>query len=314
MPDGGDRFALLGEPPRRPQVHIGNDAWPVPRQPMQQQFPQQRVDTEPLRPARQVHHQRVARRQSLQGQLAVTTAGQLIRQTGSEPVGHAGHQEELPVLLGKLVGDLFDQVFGHQMVAAGEPGDAAVDVTRIQTHQGQPQARGPPLGAVQQHRELTFGQAKAIAGEQLRRLGRAESQVMRADIGDFTVDPQPVQPQRRIRPGGQHQAQLGRLMIQQLTERFQHRRVGDLLEIVQHQHKHLRQFGQRLPDLGELPGAEPRGGGHMPERAVGGNDVDHRERTQHVGPERLHVVICFVHRQPCHRAGSPAPAGPRTPG
>src|SRR5664279_6124845 len=50
-----------------------------------------------------------------------------------------------------------------------------------------------------------------------------------------------------------------------------------------------------LSDLGELGGAEPRGGGHMPERAVGGNDVDHRERTQHVGPERLHVDVCLLY-------------------
>ena len=129
----------------------------------------------------------------------------------------------------------------------------------------------------------------------------------RADVGDLTVDPHPVQAQRRVGAGGQHQPQLRRLMFQQLTERLQHPPVGDVVDVVQHQDHRVGEIGQRRADQLDLVGAEPGGRHDLPQGAVGGHGVADRERPEHVGPERLNVVVGLFHGQPRHLAGDRRP-------
>jgi hypothetical protein len=50
--------------------------------------------------------------------------------------------------------------------------------------------------------------------------------------------------------------ELARLMLEQLTERLQHSRVTDPIEIVQHQCHHTRQPRQASADESDLLGAE----------------------------------------------------------
>jgi len=109
--------------------------------------------------------------------------------------------------------------------------------------------------------------------------------------------------QRRVGAGGQHQAQLRRLMLKQLTERLQDPRVTDPVEIVQHQGHHARQSRQARTDELGLAGAEPIGRSDVTQRAAVRSGTTDRERTQHVRPERLQVVVRLVHRQPCRPTG-----------
>ena len=88
---------------------------------------------------------------------------------------------------------------GRQPLRIGVPG---------QRQRRQPQPRRPPLGPLHQQRQL--GQVHPGGGQQLPRLGHGEPQIRLADLGQLALQPQPVQPQPHVMPGGQHEPQLRR--------------------------------------------------------------------------------------------------------
>ena len=57
--------------------------------------------------------------------------------------------------------------------------------------------------------------SRPCAAEQVGRVGGAESQVARAQLTQLVVQPQPMQRQRRVRPGEQEEPQLLDLVAQQ---------------------------------------------------------------------------------------------------
>ena len=65
--------------------------------------------------------------------------------------------------------------------------------------------RGPPLASLMQQRQVSIGDLDAEARQQVAALGQGEIQVTVADLAQFPGHPQPVQPQRRVIPAGQHQ-------------------------------------------------------------------------------------------------------------
>ncbi len=111
--------------------------------------------------------------------------------------------------------------------AAGVP-----DGVPGQPQRGQPQPRRPPLGPLHQQRHLR--QVHPGRGEQLPRLGHGEPQIRLADLGQAAFQPQPVQPQPQVMPGGQHEPQVRRGPHNQQLQLPQ--RVGtQLVHVVDHQ-------------------------------------------------------------------------------
>ena len=104
---------------------------------------------------------------------------------------------------------LGQQVLGHRPLGAGELGREPVRI-RVpgQRQRRQPQPRRPPLGPVHQQRQRRVGQPHPGRRQQLPRLGQAEPQIIGADLGQLPLQPQPVQPQPHVMPGGQHEPQL----------------------------------------------------------------------------------------------------------
>ena len=73
-----------------------------------------------------------------------------------------------------------------------------------------------------QHRHRRPGQLHPRRREQLPRLGQAEPQILRADLGQLAFQPQPVQAQPHIMPGRQHEPQPRRRPHQQQLQLPQH--------------------------------------------------------------------------------------------
>ena len=112
-----------------------------------------------------------------------------------------------------------------------------------------------------------------------------EGQVVGADVGEVTGDPEPVQPQHRVCPRGQYQPELRRLLFEQLADRLQHPAVLDQVEVVQDQGDDLGQLGESGPDQQRFPGTESRGGRHLPKRAATWQGANDPQRAQDVGPK-----------------------------
>ena len=131
---------------------------------------------------------------------------------------------------------------------------------------------------------------------------------MRPDLGQVAADPQPVQPQHRIGSGQHHQPQRRRLMVDQSFERLEHAVVGDLVEVVEHQHDRRRQFGQPGAHLERFGGTESGGRDDVAQRTA--VRAPHRFPPAHrADPTRTSGDRCRrVQAQPGHPARSD-PAG-----
>ncbi len=258
MPDRLDRLALLHHPAGDPLVQLRRGRRLFQVQPVPEQFAQQRVVAEPFVLTADGDHEGVGADQLLQGELAVGPVHQEVGQVPVDLLGDAGLEQEVPILRGQPLDHLTDQVVGHRPLIPRETGDATVDVGRVQGHRRQPQTRRPALGARPQHPELLLLQMNALQVEELGGLRFGEGEITGADLGELPADPQPVQAQHRVRPAQQHQPDVVRQVVDQLTEGLQHLLTGDLVEVVQHQHDRRSEFGEPRPDLACLDDAERR--------------------------------------------------------
>ena len=90
--------------------------------------------------------------------------------------------------------------------------------------------------------------------EQRPRLTQGEPQIVRPDLGQLTLQPQPVQPEPHVVPGGQHEPQLRRGAHQQQLQLPPRLVRAQFLHVVDHQPQPLvqrcqgqaRQCGQGL--------------------------------------------------------------------
>ena len=115
-----------------------------------------------------------------------------------------------------------------------------------QRQRRQPQPRRPALGPLMQHRQRRLGQLHPGRREQLPRLGQGEPQIGRADLGQLTLQPQPVQPQPQVMPGGQHEPQLRRGAHHQQLQLPQRLGRAQLVHVIDHQPEPVRQRRQVL--------------------------------------------------------------------
>ena len=160
------------------------------------------------------------------------------------------------------------------------------------------QRRGPSLAALMKQRKLGSTDLDAEVGQQAAALGQGEMQVMVAKLAQLTGNPQPVQPQRRVHPAGQHQlGDLGRPALDKISHG-----PGDPgrrgMEVVDHDRRPCGQLrgivGDRRDDIGRHVavhreqvggiGAEPR------RHRLGGLDE--------TGPEADRVSVGLIAGQP----------------
>ena len=132
-----------------------------------------------------------------------------------------------------------------------------------QRQRGEPERAGPALGVVPQAAGVLLGERHAGQLQHLRVSSKRQRQRRLADLGQLVLQPQPPEPQRRVGARGDHEPQRRRRVVQELVE-VAVDRVGDLVEVVEHEHDRLvapvqRRAGRRS---GGRPG--PAGGRRAP--------------------------------------------------
>ena len=202
VPDRLHREPVLRKPLRGHPVQPGD----LPRrgapQLQLQQVGEQVMVTEPGTARVQRGHERVRHLQLLQHPLPARASGQGIGQRAGHPLQHAGPQQQPPHVFRLPVQHLIQQVLRHRPLTAGK---LRREPARIrmpgQRQRRQPQPGRPPLGPLMQHHHRRIGQLHPGPGKQLPRLGHAEPQIPGPDLGQLTLQPQPVQPQPQVMPG-----------------------------------------------------------------------------------------------------------------
>jgi hypothetical protein len=182
------------------------------------------------------------------------------------------------------VQDLADQVVGDGPVVPGERGDESARVgVVLQRQAGQPQSGGPPLRPPPQRRDLCIRQCRAEGGDQLGGLGTTERQLVGAYLGQATGHPQSCQPQGRVRPRHEDHPELRRGSSEQELDIGQDRCVGQLMEIVQHEHHRARQVAKAVDQQRDERFAGARGG-QVGQAAVGWDRAAGTQASQIVFP------------------------------
>jgi hypothetical protein len=153
------------------------------------------VIAEPGPPRIHRNHERAGLLQILQNSLPARLPGQQAGQFAVDPFADRGAQQQPPHWLALPFQHLGQQVLGHRPLGAGElcREPLRVGVT-AQRQRGQPQPGRPPFGPRQQPLQRRVGQLYAGRREQRPRLIGCEPQVGGADLGQLSLQPQPVQP------------------------------------------------------------------------------------------------------------------------
>ena len=140
------------------------------------------------------------------------------------------------------------------------------------------QCCGPPLGAGEHHRDLLGLDVEAGTAQELRGLGRTETQMLGPDFRQLALGTQPRDVHGRIAARRQHQSQAVRAVADQAGNRAQRCRGGQQVHVVENQDEGARQRVERVDHLGEQvqlaqPPARPVRS--LPTRCVA--DVEGRE-------------------------------------
>ena len=186
----------------------------------------------------------------------------------------------------------------------------AFGVALAQEHRGEPQAGGPALGPIEQDLDLGGGELHVVAGQQLGGLVEGEAQLRGADLGQSLPDPRPVQRQRAVLAGGDHQPQLRHGMAQQERQRPEHLRIVDLVQVFQHEHHRAGKSGDPAGDPAHEGLVDAGSGKDRRERIVVGDGAGAAKCADQVRPERGRTVVVAVQREPRDRSGRPAGLGP----
>ncbi len=239
--------------------------------------------------------------------------GQVLGQSGVDPLHDAGLQEETAQVIREAVEHLGDQVVGDGPAVAGEvrhrPGPLRVIGTALQGQGSQSQSDRPALGALHQPLDLGVVEGQPVLAQQGDRLVAGEREVGVPDLAQATAHPQPVQRQRRVGTGDQHQVDTLGEEPHQGVDRADGSWGGHLVEVLEHDHHGSVQLLEGQQQTVQ-EGLVHLGGRVHPlqRRAV---EPGSFERRQEEGPQPLRVVAVGAERRPCHPyAGPAAPAYP----
>ena len=235
----------------------------------------------------------------------VVPTGDVGAQVGPQALEHRRRQEELAHVVGLAQQDLVEQEVGHVPVAAGEPLDEPFGVVAAPQRQSRElQARRPSLGPLGQALDLVRRQVDLGEPlEELLGLAPAEAQVALPQLDELARQPEPVEPQRRVGPAADDEAQVG--VGHGADEPVQ--QVGraapvDHVQVVEH-HRGDGSLGQvpHRPDDGPV---RPAVAGVVVERRLEHPGHELLERDEHRVEEVLGVGVPRVEREPGDGVGS----------
>jgi hypothetical protein len=248
--DRGQPLPGLGIPARRPPVQRRQLLGRLTAQLAAEQLRHELVVAERPIPIRDPRDERVRTLEPGEQSGAVMAVGKCVSEVRSEAVDDARAHEELPHpprLAGQHLGD---EVVGERPVVAGERVDERGHVLHAARREGgDAKPGGPALGAppqpIREHRRERLSERR----EQVGRLGRRECELIGPDLGERTVQPQLVQRQVGIAPGGGDEPQSSGPVRDHVTE-VRHR-LGrrELVQVVDHKHERafkLRQGGDQM--------------------------------------------------------------------
>ena len=310
MPDRVHRVLVLGEPAGGGPVQRRGLSRGGAAQLQLQQVGEQVVVAEPGPPCVQRHHKSIRLLQILQHPLPAAIAGQQVGELTIDPLQHRGPQQKQPNRFGLPVQHLGQQVLGHRPLGAGELfGEPPRIGVPGQRQRRQPQPGRPPLGPLHQQRRI--GQLHPGGVEQFLGLGHSEPQIWLADFGQLAVQPQPVQAQAHIMPGGEHEPQLlWRPHHQQLQLLLRLGRA-QLVQVIDHEIDPVLQRRQVFQQpLGDRPPVQVRRGRqrlhqHQPRGRLA-------QRAEHRQPELLRIPLAAPDRHPRGAARRARLADPRS--
>ena len=258
-----------------------------------QQLAQQRVVGEPASGAAERGHHRVAPYEVCQPGGTVTAFGERVGQVAGEGVDDRGPQQEGAQVRGLAVKELAEEIVGHRPVRRGEGGDVRLGLGMVaQRERGQPQRRGPALGATAEHRDLVRVQRRARLPEQRSGLVLAEGQMALTDLAQPVREAQPRKAQRWVLARHEDEPQRRRRLRQQPIEVGGHLAAVDLVEVVEHEDHGLLALGQRVAQPVQR---------RRQVAAPGYGDVEAEGRRDEA-PEAVAVRITRVQGRPRHRA------------
>ena len=298
MADRLDRVAVVRVPSRGGGVQRGQFGRRAAPQFQLQQVGEQPVVAEPGTPRIQRNNERVGLLQMLQEPLSARIPGEQVGQLTIHPVQHRGTQQQSPDRLGLAVEHLGKQVLGDGPLAAGELGGEPVRVRMPgQRQRRQPQPRRPALGPLVQQPQGRIRQRYRGRLEQRPRLIEGKEQIGRPDLGQLSLQPQPVQTQPQVTAGGQHEPQPGRRTHHQQLKLAQRLGGTQLMHVIDHQpdpFPESAEIGQQ--PLDDRPAVQIGSRGQRPHqfrpRARGPQRAEHRQ------PEPLRIMLLALHRHP----------------
>ena len=238
--DRGDRLVVRGVPAGRPAEQHRDLVRDLPVQLGGEDLAEQRMVGVLAVLAVDRVHEAVLPAEAVQRADAAGLAGQRVGQVTGHLLGEAGPEQEHARGRGLLDQDLVPQVVGDDRLVAGQVGDGHARF-RVGPagHRGQPQAGHPALGPAQQRVPGPGVHVQAHHGEVGVCFLAGAGQVVAADVGQLAGDAQPGQLQRGRLPGGQDQPQGGGRVPDQQVDPAEHGRVGQLVDVVQHQDDRL---------------------------------------------------------------------------
>ncbi len=203
--------------------------------------------------------------------LRVVAPGDRVDQLRADVAVDGGREDELPEPPWQPLEHLPRQVVRQRTVPGGERAHERRDV--VGSPEGERRhtdAGGPAFGGLVQGGRLRRPEGDPGPFEQQRRLLRGEDEVPVPQEGDLPGQPEPLEGQGRVRPGGQDDVERRRPPAQQPVDDA-HRlgRVGDLLDVVKDQQK-------RLVDAG-------KGGEERIHEALGVDQQRRREQPKQAG-------------------------------
>ncbi len=241
--------------------------------------------------------------------LGVAAARQRVGEVAGHPVDDRDPQQEV-AQVGRLLGQhLGEQVVRDGGVVAGEVGDELLRLrVRAQGQRREPQPRRPALGALPELLDQRALELDARGAEQVPGLLEAEGEIGLAQLLQRTRDAQPREPQRRVGARRDDQPQVGRRLAQEPVEVGEHRRLADLVQVVEDDDQWpLEAFeavDDRRPDqVDGLARVDGDGGQRV-------SDAGAADRLQQPAQEAAPLAVGRLEREP--RDGAlVAGAGPR---
>jgi hypothetical protein len=308
---GSGVVAVRGEPRRGPPVELRCLLGKLRAQLGAQQLGEQRVVAMPGAVLVERRREHAAVRQPRQHLVAVRRPREGVGKLGAEPLDDRGAQEELAQLRRLACQHLADEVVADRRVGAREVLDEVARFGVLLQRQCRQAQRGrPSLRAAPEHREVLGCKHDAEPAEEGAGLVQGEAEVGGADLGQAAVEAQTTEPDRRVRARDDDEPQRRRREACEALEVLVDR-VGDLVEVVEHEHDRLRASGERVDKRGQyqlhlhrLAWAHGQSLDGVVARRLG-------KCPQNRTPEAAAVCVIGVERQPAHRSGRPALGDPR---